>query len=381
MNVLMVSAFHWLGGDVKMYVLGLPALESVDDIEVHVAAAPRGSSTEYLRSLPHITMHEMELGGSETSARGRAGRAFETLTALARLVAVVRRHDIDVVYTLDRGVSMRLAYAVARITRRPLLYNMQIAHYLDTSPMWRRVIGHAASLSVSSTWMKEAVAPHVSADATVHVIPNAIHVADYDHTIEAPEIREELNIADDAIVVSLAGRLTRYKGQEDLLHAVHSIRNRYRNIHVLLIGGPDAVGVADGYEDTLRQLCAELEMSERVHFLGWRDDVDRIYAASDIVTMPSHEEAFGLVAAEGMAMERPVIATAAGGVPEFISDRDNGHLVPPQDPEALAERLLEVLDNPAEARELALRARKSAEENLDVAIYSDRMLRLWRTLA
>jgi glycosyltransferase involved in cell wall biosynthesis len=95
-------------------------------------------------------------------------------------------------------------------------------------------------------------------------------------------------------------------------------------------------------ESSLRQLVVNLGVEDRVRFLGWRMDIDRLISSWDILMIPSLEEAFPLSALEAMAAARPVVATRVGGLSELVVDGVTGRLIPPGDTEALAQCIAEL---------------------------------------
>src|SRR5207244_4255122 len=104
----------------------------------------------------------------------------------------------------------------------------------------------------------------------------------------------------------------------------------------LVVGEPTFTSGAtryrnEAYDESLRQLAAELGVSESVSFLGGREDVPEIVRSLDVLLVPSWEEPFGRTILEGMAMEVPVIATNVGGPPEIVADGKDGLLLPPHD--------------------------------------------------
>ena len=113
----------------------------------------------------------------------------------------------------------------------------------------------------------------------------------------------------------------------------------------------------------LEARAAQPDLTERVHFLGWRTEMAPIYAALDIFLMPSLWEGFGLVLLEAMAQGVPVVGSAVSAIPEVVADGETGLLVPPRDPVALAEALAALLADPARraAMGAAGRARLEAE--------------------
>ena len=104
-----------------------------------------------------------------------------------------------------------------------------------------------------------------------------------------------------------------------------------------------------------RRLARKLSIDKRVEFHGWatQTELDRAYEASSVVAVPSHwPEPFGLVGIEAMAHGRPVVASATGGIPEWLHDGESGLLVEPGNPRALAEALMTVLSDRGLAQRL-----------------------------
>ena len=95
-----------------------------------------------------------------------------------------------------------------------------------------------------------------------------------------------------------------------------------------------------------KALARDLNLSENIIFAGFRTDVQSILAACDIYTMPSYEEPLGLAFLEAMAMQKPVIALASGGVPEIVEDTKSGLLSSPRDIEGLAANILTLIRDP-----------------------------------
>jgi glycosyltransferase involved in cell wall biosynthesis len=141
-------------------------------------------------------------------------------------------------------------------------------------------------------------------------------------------------------------------------------------VHAVFVGaalfGDDAQYAAE-----LQSRAAALEITDRVHFLGFRDDVPALMSAVDIVVHSSTTpEPFGRVIVEAMLAERPVIATRAGGAMEIVEDGRTGMLVAPGEPAALARAITGLLNNPARAATIARNGRRCAESRftLDSAI-------------
>lgn len=164
---------------------------------------------------------------------------------------------------------------------------------------------------------------------------------------KAKALREQFGF-DDRPVVGLFGRLSEWKGQHVLLEALASLKD----VQAMIVGG--ALFGQDAYEAELRALATRLGLNDRVRFLGFRDDVLQLMAATDVVVHASiAAEPFGRVVVEAMLCGRPVVATRGGGVTEIVADGETGLLVPPADPVALAAAIEQIIRDPALAGKLA----------------------------
>ncbi len=141
------------------------------------------------------------------------------------------------------------------------------------------------------------------------------------------------------MILGTAGRLVTLKGIEYLLAAAAMLRREFPTLRVEIAGsGPE--------RRKLDEAVAQSGLGGSVKFLGWIDDLSSVLGRWDIFVMPSLEEGFPIAALDAMAAGLPVVASAVGGVPELIEDGKAGWLVPPQDAEALADRLRPLLSDP-----------------------------------
>jgi glycosyltransferase involved in cell wall biosynthesis len=178
--------------------------------------------------------------------------------------------------------------------------------------------------------------------------------------------RATFGLAPSTRCFGILGMLLPWKGHVVFLRATQRVFERIPDARAFVIGAAPPRGKE--YERELRALAQELGIADRVIFTGFRPDVPELLQLLDVVAHASIDpEPFGRVIAEAMAMRRPVIATRAGGPTEIIDDSRTGFLVPPGDDEALADRLIALLENPtlaeriAEAGYTAVRDRFSAE--------------------
>lgn len=159
------------------------------------------------------------------------------------------------------------------------------------------------------------------------------------------EIRQELGIPADAVVVGIVGRLFAWKGHHLLLRALDEIMRDDPSVHGLIVGGgghrPD-----EGYERYLRSLMNERRLERRVRFTGQVPDATPYVQAMDVFVNASSPEPFGLVLLEAMALGVPSVAVAAGGPGEIIEPGVSGLLAPTNDPSDLEASIRALVSDP-----------------------------------
>jgi glycosyltransferase involved in cell wall biosynthesis len=145
----------------------------------------------------------------------------------------------------------------------------------------------------------------------------------------------------------IIARLHPEKGHSYLFQALPEIRRRVHKPVRLIVAGTGPFDAA--YRDEVRELGCE----EMVSFAGFRKDSADLMAAADLVVLPSVAEAFGLVLTESLYLGTPVVATRVGGIPEIVDDGVDGLLVPPGDSAALADAIVELLNDDGRRKRMA----------------------------
>ncbi|MGI8846250.1 MAG: glycosyltransferase family 4 protein, partial [Thermoleophilaceae bacterium] len=164
------------------------------------------------------------------------------------------------------------------------------------------------------------------------------------------EARAALGLPDDRLVVALVGRISDWKGQDVLARAL--AEPALADIGAIgLVAGDEVPG--SGHAKRLDGVAATLGVGARLRRLGFRNDVDTVLGAADVLVVPStRPEPLGLVALEAAAAGLPVVASDAGGLPEIVRDGKSGLLVPPGDSEALAAALAGLAASPGRAADM-----------------------------
>ncbi len=194
--------------------------------------------------------------------------------------------------------------------------------------------------------------------------------------------KRQVNIPSHHQNIMFAGRIEPLKGIDTLLKAMALIQKcrpeAVQNVCVAIIGGDPWSEDRSEEMARLQAMRQELGIHDLVTFLGAKDQntLPNYYAAAEMVIMPSHYESFGMVALEAMAMGTPVIASEVGGLAFLVKDGVNGYHVPSRNPEALAERIYELLTDPACRQQLSKQAREHAQQYAWPKIV-ERMMRVY----
>lgn len=214
--------------------------------------------------------------------------------------------------------------------------------------------------------------------ANVSVIHNGVDVDAYVHA-EGDAVRTEFNIPPAAPLITIVGRLTRWKGQATFIAAAARLRCEFPGARFLIVGAAEFE--ADDYAEELRQQAASLGLGDCLTFTGRRSDVAAILKASDVVAHCSLKpEPFGLVIIEAMAAAKPVVASNLGGPLEIISDSEDGLLVAAGEAARLAQAIATLLHNPGAAWQMGQRAQRKVARHFSIENFVARFTALYCTV-
>jgi glycosyltransferase involved in cell wall biosynthesis len=154
--------------------------------------------------------------------------------------------------------------------------------------------------------------------------------------------RKELGISPYSLLVGYVGWLIPIKGVTYLVSAMAKVAEKYPKSLLVLVGKGDDKGEE---EIKLKEQAERAGLEDKVHFLGWRSDVDEIMGCFDIFVLPSLNEGMGRVLVEAMAAGLPIVASRVGGIPDLVKHGKNGLLVPPADASALENDISVLLED------------------------------------
>ncbi len=287
-----------------------------------------------------------------TKGRTLALSRLNYVKNVADLAAFVRVHDIEIVHAHAARDYHLAALAVRMASRSRLVLTRHALFPLRgiNKPLLRsasRVI--AVSRAVAESLRRNGVIE----PSKITVVHNGIDVDRFKRSIDAA-----------GVLVGTVGHLAPIKGQDIFVRAAATIAARRREVCFIIIGEDKSPQMA--YRRSLESLIVGLGLSGIVTMPGWRDDIPAVLSSLTLFISAARSEPFGLAIVEAMATGLPVVATASEGALEIIEDGHNGKLVPADDPEALAEAITDLLDNPLECLRLGHNALLAARRRFSL---------------
>ncbi len=384
MRVLYVNQTAQMSGAERSLMTLLSSLKGRLD---PVVACPDGELAEAVRGEGIETAPIVGTGASFRLHPVHTGRG---LAEMARSSLQVRRLVAGLEPDLVHANTTRAALLALLARRRS--GPPTVAHIRDWVPEGRLsrfvlgTIGRRADAVVANSAYVARQFAGMPLRRPVQVIHNPVDLTRFDpERADGGAVRRELDIAPDAVVLSVVAQLTPWKGQDDAILALAGLSATDRDVVLLVVGSAkfDAAGTQfdnRSYERDLHALVASRGLEDRVLFLGERSDVADVLAATDVLLMPSWREAFGRIAIEAMAMGTAVAATEVGGPAEIVTPGVEGLLVPPRDADAWSRALRPLIDDRGIGIAMGERGRRRAAD-FSAEAHASAVLSLYASLA
>jgi len=310
-----------------------------------------------LRELGHTALLACR-SGAKLGARAReAGfEVFETpmrnaldIPAILRLRRFMRETRPDIVNT-HSGRDTQLAGMAARLlARRPRIVRTRHLALPITSRFTYSVLPDHV-VTVSEHVARYLASAGVPADR-ITAVPTGIDLARYAAPPGGGTLRAELGLPAEAPLVGTVAILRRKKGHAELLEAIPAVLARFPDAHFVFAGdGPQ--------RENIERRIAELGLGNNVHLLGLRRDVVNVLASLDLFVLPTHQEALGTAFVEAGALGLAAVGSRVDGVPEIVGAGETGLLVPVNNPPALADAIVELLNDAALRQRMGEAARQ-----------------------
>ena len=296
-----------------------------------------------------------------------------------QIALYAREHSIDMVHNNTAAVLEGIY--LKRKLKLPLIWHVHeiIVKPKAISDFINMLMGRYADKIVT---VSQAVANHIKQspfikDSQVEVIYNGVDNAVY-YPMDASSIREKFDIAQDALVIGMIGRVNAIKGQNDFIEAVEPLLEKNEQAVAFLAGG-----VFPGEEWRLEELDKRIASSSvvsQIHRIDYYDKTSELYNMFDIFVLPSIKpDSLPTVVLEAMACSKPVVGYNNGGIAEMVVDDKSGCLVKPNRPQELSNAISLLLDSSEKREQFGREGYQRQKELFSLDSYIKNFSELYKT--
>lgn len=279
-----------------------------------------------------------------------------------RLVRIIHQISPDIVHFNTRvsnlvGGSISFLHGID-----PTLASVRFINHVrdkDPLPQWKfKLLGRVDELIANSKQVRDFLVDGGISTDRISVIYNGVDLSKYEPSLYTRTIHHRT-------VVTFIGQLYPRKGLTYLLEALHQLKADHPKV-LLRIAGQDPTPTQSNIKQ-YRKFVEELELTEHVEWLGYRNDIPQLLAETDLFVLPALEEPFGRVVIEAMAMNVPVVATSVGGIPEIIEDGVSGLLTKPTNVDELVAAMQRLLTDASFSNNIKIAGRKRVLDHFSLA--------------
>ncbi len=339
-RILHTESSHGLGGQ-EYRVLSEAKAMGLRGHQV-IIAAPGNSQIVRLAQEQGILCEPIPVG---ISGWGRLMPVF---------LKLIGKHHIQIIHTHGSQDSWMAAFAGRLSSYRPVILRARhkstpVSPTFGHDVLYRR-LPHAVTTTGEAVRLQLINDNHLDPD-TVFSIPTGVDVDRFQPGSLNRDVKQELGIQPEQLVVGTISFLRPEKGIDVLIDAISLLKQEFPQICCLI------VGTGQERQKLLAQIQQQ-QLEATIVLSGFREDIPELLHAMDVFVLPSLEEGMPQSLLQALAMERAVVASSVGGVPELVRDGKTGFLVSPQDPTALAEKIRLFIQDPVQRKTMGKAGRQ-----------------------
>ncbi len=364
-----VSGDLWAGAEVQMYTIA-QSLSSDPKIDLFVILLNDKELAAKLRDLPVETL---VIDEAKFGFRKITEKAFDALKGKSIDILHSHRYKENILAArLKKRLGIKYAVQTVHGASEPMsgLRKLKAKAYSTINRYYsRRYFDKIITVSADLRNQLESVFP----ENKLINIHNSVNRANLRVSKDRADVLKEFGIENDAIVIGTAGRMVPIKGYDIFIEMAKILSDKYPKSRFLLVGeGPL---LAD-----LKTRTADLGLTDKVIFPGFRKDVPDILNALDIFVISSHHEGIPMIVLEAMALNLAIVSTSVGGITEIIEPDISGILTKAGDPKALADSCEKLIADPSLRRRIQVAAGKRIENEYSAHIQKQRLVDLYTRL-
>ncbi len=303
--------------------------------------------------------------------------ALRTASKLSRLI---RREHVDIVHTFFETSDL-WGGAIAKLSGCPFLVSSR--RDMGIQREGKHDIGYRflrrftdLVLPVSGQVREFCIERDGLDPRKVVTLYNGVDVRRLDQEEGSETLRASLGLQDASHLISTVANLRPVKGIDVMIRAMAAVRRKFPRACFVIAGLPHD----HDYAQELNDLCQELGVTGNVRFAGNQEKIGRFLKMTQVFCLPSRSEGFSNALIEAMACNLPCVATRVGGNGEALEEGVSGYLVESEDAEAMAGRILDLLENPERARQMGAAARRAVEERFTIEAMESKLIQLYEAL-
>lgn len=303
--------------------------------------------------------------------------AFITIPEAVKYYKLGRKHRVALVHLNNIFGSQLAGILAAKLLRVPCVAHLRDFEAADSfTRFFARLIGHHVAISGAiRDNLREIGVP----DERITVVHDALDLADFQPAAEVGHLADEFGLATGQPTFGIFGRVVEWKGIREFILAVREVLKNIPEARGFIVGGN-----SDGDESfflAMQRFVSDLGLEGKVVFTGYRKDVPALMGLMSVIVHASiRPEPFGMVIIEGMAMEKPVVATRAGGALDIVIDKETGLLAEMGDVMALARAISTLLGRKELRRTMGLAGRARVEQQFTSRRYACQMESIYQSL-
>lgn len=279
------------------------------------------------------------------------------------LTRFIKKNRIDLVVCTMEACN-QYGLPAARLNRIPIVCHVRNL-IPDLRSFWRTFLHFPDILIANSRATAQSYNQFTRKRQKVEVVYNGIDLTEYIPSCTGEGIRKRYGIDNNIFVIGLIGRINRIKRQDIFIKSIAEVVKIHPNICAFIVGDTK-IDRSEPYLKELHKMIDDFKLKDKVIFTGFMNDMKEVYASIDLLVLSSDAEPFGRVLIEAMAMEKPVVATKAGGVVEIVEDGVTGLLVPPGDVNYMAKAIVKMLESKEDRMRMGRAGRKRAESMFSI---------------
>jgi glycosyltransferase involved in cell wall biosynthesis len=284
----------------------------------------------------------IEEGFNVTHISSIKGITFINPYRIAKLVKYLKRNEIDAIFFCQSSHFKFASIAAKLAGVNKIIYRRALAKPINNKFYNRFLLKNCVTdfIAISEVTKEESVKElpdDVLSTEKIKLIYNGVKIDEFINPISIINLREEIQIQEDELLIANIGRLCRQKGQNYLLQAIDKVRQRFSKFKLLLIGtGPK--------EAELRNMVQQLDLEDKVVFTGFRGDIPSVLNQIDFMVHTAIYEGCPWIILEAMMASTPIVATASPSLPEFVIDGENGYLAKNKDVDDIANNIIKMIN-------------------------------------